>query len=198
MRKYSGVLKLTMSVSPMKSPSKSLKSPSKDGGTPGYKKYDRVTYGFDPIKRLLPSELARTSINISGEDYPMIIEFVNILDNTSQIHCTVDVDRPLFEPAPNIVVFEDYAPFAVHEKKLYFRNRDAVSFVSFRLLYHYSSNHHFHPIHLLMPIASYRLLEELKYTAQILNFLKYLHHVARMENFLNKLKLLPAWSLCLL
>ena len=110
------------------------KSKTSNKGTHGhltkpiYKKYDRVMeYGRDPEKRLRPSDMAKSAINISGDDYPMIIELVNILDNTSQIHSTVDIDQPLFETAPNIVVFEDYAPFAVHEKRIFFRNRDSVA-----------------------------------------------------------------------
>ena len=76
---------------------------------PGYKKYDKVTeYGRDPNKKLKPSDMTKTAINISGDDYPMIIELVNILDNTSQISSTVDIDQPLFEPAPNIIIFEGY------------------------------------------------------------------------------------------
>jgi hypothetical protein len=100
---------------------------STSAATPIYKKYDKVTkYSRDPNIKLKPSDLSQASVNISGEDYPMIIEFVNILDNTSQIHSTVDIEQPLFEPAPNIIIFEDYAPFAIHEKKLYFRNKDSV------------------------------------------------------------------------
>ena len=33
----------------------------------------------------------------------------------------------MFQPSPKIVVFDDYAPFAVHEKKLFFRNNDSVA-----------------------------------------------------------------------
>ena len=118
-----------MSHSATKSSAVSTSKGTKKGLTPGYKKYDRVMeYGRDPEKKLKPSEMAKSAMNISGEDYPMIIELVNILDNTSQIHSMVDIDQPLFEPAPNILIFEDYAPFAIHEKKLYFRNRDSVSF----------------------------------------------------------------------
>lgn len=115
--------------------SSTLKSSKGRGGghsqtaTPVYKKYDKVTkYSRDPNIKLKPSDLGQASVNIAGEDYPMIIEFVNILDNTSQIHSTVDIERPLFEPAPNLIIFEDYSPFAIHEKKLFFRNKDSVFF----------------------------------------------------------------------
>ena len=108
---------------------KSVKSRTQQpvSATAIYKKYDKITnYSRDPSAKLKPSDMAKSSLNIAGEDYPMIIEFVNMLENTSQIHSSVDIDQPLFEPAPNIVIFEDYAPFAIHEKKLYFRNRDSV------------------------------------------------------------------------
>jgi hypothetical protein len=104
-----------------------LQSNSISSTVPIYKKYEKVTkYSRDPSLKLKPSDMSKSSLNIAGEDYPMIIEFVNILDNTSQIHSSVDIDQTLFEPSPNIIIFEDYAPFTIHEKKLYFRNRDSV------------------------------------------------------------------------
>jgi hypothetical protein len=38
----------------------------------------------------------------------------------------VKSDQPLFQASPNVVFFEDYAPFSIHEKRLYFRNNDSV------------------------------------------------------------------------
>ena len=122
------------SMSLNSSSSKPVRSQSANAAkTKIYKKYEKVTkFSCDENARLKPSDMSKTAINIAGEDYPMIIEFVNILDNTSQIHSSVDIDKPLFEPAPNIIIFEDYAPFAMHEKKLYFRNRDSVSLSSMK------------------------------------------------------------------
>jgi len=71
--------------------------------------------------------MAKPAVDVVADDYPMIIEFNNMQDNTTQVHSTVDNDEPLFQPSPKVLVFEDYAPFAVHEKKLYFRNNDSVS-----------------------------------------------------------------------
>ena len=45
---------------------------------------------------------------------------MNIKDITSQIHSIVDIDKPIFSPSPNALIFEDYSPFAIHEKKLFF------------------------------------------------------------------------------
>lgn len=56
----------------------------------------------------------------------MYIKF-HIYNYIAQTHSLVDIDQPLFQPSPKIVVFEDYAPFAVHEKKLFFRNNDGVA-----------------------------------------------------------------------
>jgi hypothetical protein len=82
---------------------------------------------MDPSAKLLPSEfLTQSLVDCVVEDYPMIIEFMNIQDNSAEVHCSYDIDKPLFNPSPNIIVYEDYAPFAVHEKKLYFRNNDKV------------------------------------------------------------------------
>ena len=119
-----------MSVSSIDGHSKSVRSHTNSISStiPIYKKYNKITnYSRDINVKLKPSDMAKSSINISGEDYPMIIEFVNILENTSQIHSTVDIDQPLFEPSPNIVIFENYAPFAIHEKKIFFRNKDSVN-----------------------------------------------------------------------
>lgn len=85
---------------------------------------------MNPSVKLRPSELLTQSlVDVAMEDYPMIIDFVNIKDNSSQVHCAVDIDKPLFQPNPVVVVFEDYAPFAIHEKKLLFRNNDKVCLI---------------------------------------------------------------------
>ena len=47
-------------------------------------------------------------------------------DNTAQLQSSVKSDQPLFQASPNVVFFEDYAPFSIHEKRLYFRNNDSV------------------------------------------------------------------------
>lgn len=79
--------------------------------------------------RLKPSDLVKPSIDVAAEDYPMIIQFNNMLDNTSQIHSSVDVDLPLFQPNPKIVVFEEYKPFTIIHRKIYFRNKDSVIYL---------------------------------------------------------------------
>ncbi len=96
---------------------------------PVYQKYnDNATQNWlDPSAKLKPSDLEKPSLNVSADDYPLIIEFCNLQDNSNQIHTTVEIDRPLFKPAPKVVIFEDYAPFATHEKKLFFRNNDSVA-----------------------------------------------------------------------
>ncbi len=96
---------------------------------PVYKKYagKGVQDWLDPSTKLKPSDLEKPSLDVSAEDYPLIIEFNNLKDNSSQVHSTVSIDTPLFKPAPKVVIFEDYAPFATHEKKLFFRNNDSVA-----------------------------------------------------------------------
>ena len=95
---------------------------------PVYMKYaNSVSQSWlDPQSKLRPSDLDKPSIDVSIDDYPMIIEFNKMSDNTSNIHSTVDVDQPLFQPAPKIVLFEEYDPFTIVEKKIYFRNKDSV------------------------------------------------------------------------
>lgn len=109
-----------------------LHNKTKQGSAPIYKKYAKTQESnwIDPTSKLKPSDLSKSSVDVAADDYPMIIEFNNILDNTSQVHSSVDIDQPLFQPSPKVLVFEHYAPFAVHEKKLYFRNNDSVLFHS--------------------------------------------------------------------
>jgi len=99
------------------------------GVVPVYKKYTGNTAQnwLDPSAKLKPSDLEKPSLNVSADDYPLIIEFCNLQDNSNQIHTTVEIEQPLFQPAPKVVIFEDYAPFATHEKKLFFRNNDSVA-----------------------------------------------------------------------
>ena len=100
-----------------------------DDQLPIFKKYAHkgVQNWLDPSIKLKPSDLEKPSLNVSADDYPMIVEFNNLQDNSSQVRCTVDIDEPLFQPAPKVVIFKDYAPFATHEKKLFFRNNDSVA-----------------------------------------------------------------------
>ena len=83
---------------------------------------------LNPSTKLRPSEfLTQSLVDVHVDEYPMITEFMNIKDNTAQVHSIVDVDKPIFSPCPTVVVFEDYAPFAIHEKKVFFRNHDKVA-----------------------------------------------------------------------
>jgi hypothetical protein len=108
--------------------SKTLKKTS-ESKVPIYKKYANTTplNWLDPSARLKPSDLSKPSIDIIATDYPKILRLNSISDNTSQVHSTVDLDQPLFQPSPKIVVFEEYSPFTVVEKKIFFRNNDSVS-----------------------------------------------------------------------
>ena len=105
------------------------KTTSKTGEkVPIYMKYaNTVSQSWlDPIAKLKPSDLVKPSIDINADDYPMIIEFNNMADNTTYVHSVVDIDQPLFQPSPKIVLFEEYGPFTIVEKKIYFRNKDSV------------------------------------------------------------------------
>ena len=81
---------------------------------------------LDPTAKLKPSDLVKPSIDVNADDYPMIIEFNKMADNTTYVHSVVDIDQPLFQPSPKIVLFEEYGPFTIVEKKIYFRNKDSV------------------------------------------------------------------------
>ncbi len=108
--------------------STTLNKSSKTQRLPIYKKYAKTAESswLDPSTKLKPSDLSKPSLDVNPEDYPLITQFNNIMDNTVQSHCTVDIDQPIFEPSPKIVVFEDYEPFTIVKKKLFFRNKDSV------------------------------------------------------------------------
>lgn len=104
------------------------KTNGKSGKVPIYMKYANTVpqNWLDPTAKLKPSDLVKPSIDVVPEDYPMIIEFNKMPDNTGYIHSVVDLDQPLFQPSPKIVLFEEYGPFSMVEKKIYFRNKDSV------------------------------------------------------------------------
>ena len=55
------------------------------------------------------------------------IELLCLEDNTTQVHSSVGIDTPLFQPYPTEVRFRDYAPFSCIERTLRFRNNDHVA-----------------------------------------------------------------------
>ena len=55
-----------------------------------------------------------------------IIQFLNIADNSLHSKCSVSVDEPIFQPEPNIILFEDYEPLQILTKTLKLKNRDTV------------------------------------------------------------------------
>jgi hypothetical protein len=97
---------------------------------PVYLKYAKTAAKdwLDPSVKLRPSDLSKPALDINPDDYPLITTFNNIMDNTVQVHSTVSIDLPIFQPSPKIVVFEEYQPFTTVTKKLFFRNLDSVSF----------------------------------------------------------------------
>ncbi|OQR81932.1 hydrocephalus-inducing protein, partial [Thraustotheca clavata] len=82
-------------------------------------------------EKLRPSELlheltSKTSKCAKGA-IPKIIQFMNLEDHTSQSITSVPVDRPLFEPNPGAILFDEYIPFNTHYAKLALRNNDTVA-----------------------------------------------------------------------
>ena len=60
---------------------------TKSNPVPIYKKYAKTAENnwLDPSSRLKPSDLSKPALNLVADDYPMIIEFNNIQDNTGNI-----------------------------------------------------------------------------------------------------------------
>ena len=102
--------------------------PNKD---PLFRKYAKIARNdFDPEKKMKPSEFFKAAPNFFLEGYPKIIELMNMADNTAEVKSTVDTDQPLFQASPKVLIFDNYAPFSVVERKLFFRNNDSVSIIS--------------------------------------------------------------------
>ncbi|ETV98760.1 hypothetical protein H310_08827 [Aphanomyces invadans] len=82
-------------------------------------------------EKLRPSQLlhdltAKSSKTMRGTT-PHIIEFTKLEDHTTQTTSTVPIDRPLFEPTPGAILFDEYIPFNTHYAKLSLRNNDSVA-----------------------------------------------------------------------
>ena len=97
------------------------------GKDPLFRKYAKIARNdVDPEKKMKPSEFFKAAPNFNLEGYPKIIELNNMADNTADIRSSVDTDQPLFQASPKVVIFDNYAPFSVVERKLFFRNNDSV------------------------------------------------------------------------
>lgn len=93
------------------------------------RKYNRTSRDdIDPLKKMRPSEFYGTPPNLNLDDYPKIVELNIMSESTAQLQSSVAASKPLFQSSSKAIVFEDYAPFSVHEKKLFFRNNDSVSY----------------------------------------------------------------------
>jgi hypothetical protein len=98
---------------------------------PDIRKYNRTSRNvIDPLRKMKPSEFYETPPSLNLDDYPKIVELNIMSDSTAQLQSSVVASKPLFQSSLKAVVFEDYAPFSEHEKKLFFRNNDSVSYSS--------------------------------------------------------------------
>jgi hypothetical protein len=50
-----------------------------------------------------------------------IIQFLNIADNSLHQNCAVDINQPIFQPEPKVILFTDYEPLQVLTKILKLR-----------------------------------------------------------------------------
>ncbi|RHY53725.1 hypothetical protein DYB38_002829 [Aphanomyces astaci] len=54
-------------------------------------------------------------------------QFMKLEDHSTQLTTSVPIDRPLFEPTPGAILFDEYIPFNTHSAKLSLRNNDSVA-----------------------------------------------------------------------
>ena len=81
--------------------------------------------------KLSPSEFTKTFIDIvSDEDNRKVDNnALNSSINSSfmpSIH-SLTLNEPIFQSSPKTLIFTNYQPFQIYEKKLYFRNNDKIS-----------------------------------------------------------------------
>ena len=93
------------------------------GDAPGkstlYKKYSKsVRLDADPNRKMRPSEFNTSAAHFNAAEYPKIVELNNMADNTQNVNSVVDMDQPLFQPSPKVVIFDNYAPYSIQEQKL--------------------------------------------------------------------------------
>ena len=55
-----------------------------------------------------------------------ILQFLNIADNSLQQKNVVNIDEPIFQPEPKVILFTDYEPLQLRTQILKLRNRDIV------------------------------------------------------------------------
>ncbi len=51
---------------------------------------------------------------------------MNLADNSTQVTCAVDIDKPLFQATPTLIQFSDFSDFVVVDALLTLRNMDKV------------------------------------------------------------------------
>jgi len=60
------------------------------------------------------------------ESKPKIIELLKDTETSWKRNCDVDVDQPLFQAIPPVIVFENYNAFETCRKHVQLRNLDKV------------------------------------------------------------------------
>lgn len=71
------------------------------------------------------NKIAQNSI-MKQNDKEKIVQFLNINDNSLQQKNKVNIDEPIFQPEPKVILFTDYEPLQLRTQILKLRNRDTV------------------------------------------------------------------------
>lgn len=58
---------------------------------------------------------------------PQIIELLDMSEQTLQKFSTMEIERPIFQPFPSDIVFQNFEPFETYEVPLQLRNNDKVA-----------------------------------------------------------------------
>ena len=87
-----------------------------------------LLFSFNSIYKRPSELLTRQKKGNILEDIhkPKITKFLNIADFSIYKDSIVPIDKPIFEPRPSLIQFNDYEPLQIKEKIFKLRNRDNV------------------------------------------------------------------------
>ncbi|XP_072403680.1 hydrocephalus-inducing protein homolog [Chiloscyllium punctatum] len=105
-----------------------IKSKVVDPGNPKLVKREEKNVKLTPSAFIKEMSLdTKQKLASTHEMYlPSVIELLDMTETTLQKFSMLDTDRPIFQPFPSEIVFQNYEPFETYEVPLILRNLDQV------------------------------------------------------------------------
>lgn len=99
--------------------------------TSDHTKYSRTAMKNQPWHnrghKFKPSQFQKSFLSMISDEDPRIVESWDMKNTTHEVHSVVSVTEPIFQASPRVLVFQDWKPFSIVEKKIFFRNNDKVA-----------------------------------------------------------------------